>query len=400
MNDAMSLTRRVSFVVLGVTFLVAGVLKSWHPVEFAAVLKHMLGPTAADYTLRLMLVAAIASWEVTLGLLLLAQPRGRRTLWATLATLLVFTAVLVSLLSRPNPPSCGCLSVPLADSGRDEVVIGLIRNVALLWLAAWLLRTRSASPAPARTPLPRVSPGRAGGFTILELCIVIATIGTLLALLSPALAASRRAGKDAARLAIMRDVHGAVASYSDAYHGVLPYVQQPGQPFTRTTIDGRAFQYAYFDAQKWLWANFIWPDFLPCPRTALERPELREVNESTRGFPSGVIVSEVFLTFNSAASPRYWSGERLGLPRLLAFGALRPMRLDQVRFPASKGLLMFGQGFSFADDRGLAFVATADGAARFHRYAAFDPTRVVTRPFGAFPINVMSTRDGFEGTDY
>ncbi|MCW5754064.1 MAG: type II secretion system protein [Phycisphaeraceae bacterium] len=401
MDRVENITRRVLFVVLGGTFLMAGLLKAWHPVEFAKVLRYLVGDGTLGYGSRMIGVAALATWEVGLGVMLIAQQRGRRVLLTTLGTLLVFTVALASMMIRPNPPSCGCLSVPVSSSGKGEYIIGLVRNIALLWMTVWLLNATRFSVDGKPKRRQRVAhESRPSGFTLIELLVVLATIAVLISIILPSLSGSRQAARDVARVATLREVHSAVSAYSIDHAGILPYIQQPWQPFFRRTLAGHEFVYDYFTAQKWLWANAIWPDYFAGGRNAIEREEVRNLNRMQRGFPEQIIVSEYFLTFNAAATPAFWTDRAFRWHGLAAIRELRPMAIDDVRFHSQKGLLIYGEGFNFADDRERAFVATADGAARIHHVSEFRPDAAIARPFGAFNVPVMSTRDGLNGRDY
>ncbi|MCC6285231.1 MAG: prepilin-type N-terminal cleavage/methylation domain-containing protein [Phycisphaerales bacterium] len=263
-------------------------------------------------------------------------------------------------------------------------------------MTLWLLARRATRAGVSAT---RARGGHRAGFTLVELLAVIAIVTVIIALVLPSLRGARRAARDSAQLAVLRDLHHASTAYADEHGGVLPYLQTPGAPQVRRTIDEYEFSFGYFTAQKWLWSNLIWPAYLDAKRSSIERPEVREYNVEVRGYPPGVVVSDYVLTYNAAARPAYWRLRRAGEPDLLSFLNLRPALLHEVRFPADKGLVIRGEGFSFADERGLAFYATADGGAVSHPYRDFDPANVVDRPWGADAIAVLSTRDGFEGRD-
>jgi prepilin-type N-terminal cleavage/methylation domain-containing protein len=69
------------------------------------------------------------------------------------------------------------------------------------------------------------------GFTLLELLVVAAMIALLAALLLPALASARHAGKRAACIANLRQIGIAIHSYSDDFHHQIPYGPK-APPFT------------------------------------------------------------------------------------------------------------------------------------------------------------------------
>jgi prepilin-type N-terminal cleavage/methylation domain-containing protein len=71
----------------------------------------------------------------------------------------------------------------------------------------------------------------AQGFTLVELLVVIAVLGILAALLLPALATAKRAGRRAACLSNLRQIGIAIHSYSQDSDGRIPYGPK-APPFT------------------------------------------------------------------------------------------------------------------------------------------------------------------------
>jgi prepilin-type N-terminal cleavage/methylation domain-containing protein/prepilin-type processing-associated H-X9-DG protein len=87
-------------------------------------------------------------------------------------------------------------------------------------------RPKAARPEGAGTPLLRASclrPRLARAFTLTELLVVIAVIAILAALLLPALASARAAGKRAACLSNLHQIGIAVRSYASDSDGRIPY---------------------------------------------------------------------------------------------------------------------------------------------------------------------------------
>ena len=75
------------------------------------------------------------------------------------------------------------------------------------------------------------SPSPSRGFTLIELLVVIAVIAILAALLLPALAAAKQAGRKAACLSNLRQIGMAIHSYAQEYDDLIPYGPK-APPFT------------------------------------------------------------------------------------------------------------------------------------------------------------------------
>lgn len=88
---------------------------------------------------------------------------------------------------------------------------------------------RPARPPDAmnRTPEDRAVPRFAAGFTLIELLVVIAVVAVLVALLLPALAGAREAGRSVVCLSNQRQIFVVCRSYADDNRGVGPALGQP-----------------------------------------------------------------------------------------------------------------------------------------------------------------------------
>lgn len=129
--------------LVGIVFLLAGVLKIWDPPGFAlAIARLELAPRVVIGP-----AAILLPWiELAAGAALLRpswRPSGRLLAGALLA---LFSGVLAAALLRGSASSCGCFGVDGGFFSRLDV--GLLRNLLLGALLALSCR-RSAPASPA-----------------------------------------------------------------------------------------------------------------------------------------------------------------------------------------------------------------------------------------------------------
>jgi uncharacterized membrane protein YphA (DoxX/SURF4 family) len=114
----------VASVVVGLVFVVAGAAKVAQGAKWPAQAAQLGAPS--------MLAPVVPWWEIVVGALLVVQLGAPWPAIAALATLLLFTALIVRLLARGEHPPCACFGGwSAAPLGRRHVV----RNVVLLALA-------------------------------------------------------------------------------------------------------------------------------------------------------------------------------------------------------------------------------------------------------------------------
>lgn len=131
----------VGGTIVGVVFVVAGVLKAWTPASMEPVLASIGMPRAAMPNV----IGGVIFLEVLTGVGLVQGGAHRRWHAAGLAMLSVWSLVLAWLLTRADPPRCGCLGdVLLPVSARTEAALSLGKNFILAALLAWGWRPRTA----------------------------------------------------------------------------------------------------------------------------------------------------------------------------------------------------------------------------------------------------------------
>jgi len=337
-------------------------------------------------TIREATTIAVIVAETIVGLSLVCFARFPRVpALAATGLLVVFTAVLLSMLFMDHPPSCGCLgswSLIEADA-RTSAMIGLARNAGLLLLSVWLART------------PRMSLDRRGnvrsarpGFTIVELLVVIVVVAILVGISVPALGRARKQGKATQSLSAQRQCYLAVVQYTDAESGYLPFLGVPGRPELGTLPD-REWQFgapSFFRGQSHWWPSALTTHGIDLAALPLNE---RYSDDDTR------IGTYIWLTYSAFARPEYWVGIDPPASRRLFAG----VRLDEALYPSNKGLFL---DVGIFDGKTISWnVCMADGSAA-SRSLAFPDANIydLPRPYGAVPWRVLTTREGIRGRDY
>jgi prepilin-type N-terminal cleavage/methylation domain-containing protein len=393
-------------IVLGVVFVVAGASKAWAPIEFQRVVAFLLPESLRVSEFTLALVIGLAMLEAFLGLSVLTSRCKRGVLSAVIATLAAFSVALVGLAASPNAPRCGCLGIARAANAHHDAIAGLGRNIALIWMAAWLIRSKQGTVLRVGR---RGEAARANGFTLIEVLVVIAILAVVLAMVVPALRHSRIAAKHNAQVQTIRQLNVALGMYCGDHRDQFPFFGTQGDPFGPIHIRGFRIGKIYFSTQRTYWASALLPEYYQGPRQSIEHPRRAEALQLL-GYPDFIVAADYLISSTVFAHSRFWMEDPSGGTSWYQTSYFKPTRLTDVAYPSGKGLLVadiagYNGGTSFSGwYPGVPPpVAFADGSARAIPQREFDPdpSRAVDRPFGPGSLlPVLATRDGLLGRDF
>jgi type II secretory pathway pseudopilin PulG len=210
-----------------------------------------------------------------------------------------------------------------------------------------------------------------GGFSLVELLVLIALLAVLIAITLPALSGAREATKRSRSLSLQRQLQVGMTLYADAHAETLPYMGTPGDPFGPIVVRGVRVSglQDYYWAQSGFWISIVVPEYCD-PSTAYD---LRG-----RIDPSGLVWSHFRLTHCAFADPKVFSEWAKDPPNEL----FRPTRLNEIVHPSRKGLILDGLLLPQGLDGKARVYATcfADGSARAIPPSEVDWERVVVPP--------------------
>lgn len=340
------------------------------------------------------LAASLLLWGARRGLLLLAS-----------GALVVFSVVLVLLAFAAGAPGCGCLGPLRSTDTTRDALLGLIRNASLAAVLGWLWRFGAcrgldreyASSRHAPSSLQMRSRNR-GGFTVIELLVVVCLTAIVTALSLAALGPAREASRNSREVQMARQLCAATNLYCEDYREVYPYFATPGDPFGRISLHGAELPRLYFRSQRWYWASLIVPEYARVARQAIEPAGRADYLQQVAGLPEGVIASSFQLTSTAFAAPAYWRDGSSDWDKPEHY---RATRMGEVLYPSLKGLLLgsiTGSG-GHAGQRVFP-VGMADGSATGRTLEEFARGQAVDRPHGSAGFPVEATLDGLAGRDF
>ncbi|MGH7242352.1 MAG: type II secretion system protein [Phycisphaerales bacterium] len=255
----------------------------------------------------------------------------RWTSWTCLSLLAAFTGFYAAHVYFLRPPTCNCFSKILAfNQERASSNMIITRNLTLFGLLGLGVYLRRGSATSRMSPARREqSAGRsslASGFTIIELLLVIAIIGVLLAMFVPNLGYFRQRAQRTSMTARLQQHAAVFSTYTSDYKDFWPFFTDPEASYSIVRGPGLTLKARYFDADStWHvalgektygqhWGNPVFWDF----------------NQKSPSFVTNLRYSSAFL-----ADPAFWSAETRTGP-----AQWRATKAAEVQFPSAKALMV------------------------------------------------------------
>lgn len=353
-----------------VFLLVAGVGKLLDLGEFRT---SLLGWNLIPSTMISFVSLFVPAFEVLLGGFWLIGIGRRAVAIAASCFVSVVTVAYCVEWVLLAPPKCSCLGLwSHYWAFRDSGLVNVSRNVMLLLTilpSIWSFR-RKVGTSTRRFLLA----GSAGGFTLLELLLVIAIVGILIALLLPSLVSVRA---DAERTRLRAKLVGHVAAftaYTAEYHEHWPYLTDPKATYSilRSPPD-IAIVVDYFQVYS-LW-------HVPLSHRLYGKSWNDPVFRERRGDSS--VVTTIWYSSAFLVDPKFFGyGTRTGIDQF------RATRVAEVSFPSKKALFTCGGEFNdLKKKKRLLPMAFVDGSADI----LLDGQWRLGDPNGTIPFSLSSS---------
>ncbi|MDQ7012304.1 MAG: MauE/DoxX family redox-associated membrane protein [Planctomycetota bacterium] len=250
----------------------------------------------------------------------------RRLMAGAMASLLVIFAVAYSVQWMTGKvPDCGCLGrLAVFHELQSSTTFVLVRNgVLLAMLTADALLGRVRDRGGGR-PLAAAGTNTRRAFTLLELILMIAILGLLVALLLPALGRARNSAREVVSTTNLRSHGQTINAYLGDWDDTFPAFTDPKVTYTIFRHENRILRLSYFDAHAF-WNFALAPEYY-------EGQLLHKSFFAPLTSPSYVMTDYLYsCTFLAGSS--FWEQERRTGP-----DQWRAVRAYEVDFPSSKGV--------------------------------------------------------------
>lgn len=254
------------------------------------------------------------------------------------------------------------------------------------------------------------------GFSLIELAVAFVILSVLVSLLVVAVGGARGAARASQCLANIRGCGQAITSYTSDYAGVFPFFANP-QADGDNAFSNAGLGLSYYTQTAYY--SMVCREFfgetgespiLFCPSGPLYKELFGPDRDASRsGLPANFVFASNFrMSLACVSDPSLWQdgGDTSDRTRR------RPVRLDEVIFPISKGLLLeprtFHQrGDPYGEARSIS-IYFAEGRAKSFSTAFMDghsaqPVGMDLEPpaeiIGELPAPILTTRNGVRGRD-
>ena len=382
---------------VGALFMIAAVGKAMSPVQFGAVVGHVLRQLHMPALPVMGVAFVLISIEAFLGVCFLLLKPARWVVGLTFVLVVCFCAVLMRMWLSPPAGGCGCLGFfSKGMNTRAQVALGFARNIGIA-MCVWSL----ISPTAKRDGdvAKSASPGRAA-FTIIEVLVVILVVSIVIALVLPAMGKTRERSRRIVELNQTRHIGIALQAYVNEYRESFPYFATRGSLTGPLVLRGVELSpLSYFNSQATLYLNLLYPAYLSS-NTGLDIDA--PGSHGIPGWPAEIFRTSVLLTYTAFSRPSYWSTTEIPNNEQ----DLQPGVVADVRFPSQKGLVLDLRAHNRLahSQRDIARypwgVLWADGSATAIACDLERTYDTVTRPGAMFDWPVLATRDGLAGRDF
>jgi len=373
----------------------AGVSKFVNPDAIMASLKFVFTMLGLTNTPLIESATALACVEILLAVLLIQNPRNRFVLASCIAFLALLTLVLVWFVVVKGAPSCGCLGSRLP--GKFTNSVGILRNVGMIGLVMWAYREsgKCLPRSQMQQITQQVLSGASRAFSLIEVLVVIAVVGVLIAIILPALAHSRSQAQQLRTLSVLHQLSLAMMSYTDDHQDHFPFTAMPEKPWLGVVLPGLPYSVSYFGGQSATYANLLVPHYFP-DRAIIDFPG--EYGARSRAAQS--FMTPYLLTYGAFAPNVYWQGE--SAPDDLSLYQSAPRY--SCTFPVNKAMLMHSLSGMYAPHKSstqLLVVGTRmDGSGITVVLPGDYQDRLADRPYGCQPMPFLATQGGLGGRDF